>query len=218
MYRYAFLLLAFLEGTHIHAQGISRWDVGVITGIQRSFYGNQDETSLGFEFTPKNELVNGLMVNYVVSPYFHVEANLLHSKKEFEFSNKNLNETNILTKQSYLGLPLMLKSGFGKKIKVSIISGVSYEVALGHTLETDDGQSSKDLKSSDIYSSVTEIQSVPNGNQLYVNAGLGLRLPIENYFHFYTSTRYAKSLTPVYANGNGSYQNLIVLFGITANI
>jgi hypothetical protein len=89
---------------------------------------------------------------------------------------------------------------------------------LGHSIETDDNQSTQDLEKSDIYADVTEIQSVPNPNQLYVNAGLGLRLPIESYFQFYTSTRYAKSLTPIYANGNGSYQNLIVLFGISANI
>jgi len=216
--RITHLIIALTTALSLQAQDSTRWDIGIITGLQRSYYDNQEGSSLGYVFTPKNELVNGFMVNYDINPYLLVEANILHSKKEFEFSSPSSTLEPVKTKHSYLGFPFLLKSGFGKKIKVSIISGLTYEVALGHSLETESGLSKGDLRDSENYASVTEIQVVPRSNQLFVNAGLGLRLPIEDYFHFYTSTRYSKSLTPVYSNGAGTYQHLIFLFGLTANI
>ncbi len=200
------------------AQDSSRWDIGIISGLQRTFYSNENSELKGIKFTPANEMVNGLMVNFDINPYLLVEADLLHSQKEFEYEIETGEALTINTKHSYLGLPVMLKSGFGGKWKVSIISGLSYQVAIGQSIESSDKRTITEIKESDWRANISEIQSVPNAHQLLVNAGLGLRLPIEDYFQFYTSTRYSKSLTPVYADGTGSFQHLIVLFGVTANI
>lgn len=200
------------------AQDSSRWDIGIITGLQRTFYSNENSELKGIKFTPANEMVNGLMVNFDINPYLLVEADLLHSQKEFEYEIETGQALTINTKHSYLGLPVMLKSGFGGKWKVSIISGLSYQVAIGQSIESSDNRTITEIKASDWRANISEIQSIPSTHQLLVNAGLGVRLPIEDYFQFYTSTRYSKSLTPVYADGTGTFQHLIVLFGVTANI
>lgn len=211
--------ISFIFST-VYAQDSLKWDIGIISGIQRTYFQTDSPEESSSTFQAENEFVNGFMINYELSDYLLLEGNILHSSKEYHESSSDNPINNRTFHHKSLSIPLLLKSGFGNRMKISIMSGLCYDISLGGRWETDEEFNWFDENGDEVGQS-TITQDLGNElrkNQLYAMAGVGIRLPIEEYFYFYTSGRYSTTLNSVYTDGSGKYQHLIFLVGITANI